>query len=193
MSCIVCGIFFLILFLVGCEDRLYLFDGRCLKSCPDGSFSMENTSDSRASSSQRRCFKCHYSCRICEVSFNNCTGCFSDADLHKNGRCYAKELVDEVIELERWYTAVSVVFLCLCVVILVLVVYIITDKNPSLLSACSSSSKPRRTFISLRPSHQLRQPSKDSGVDFHASNHFSQHHAVSTSVYRDDDHSEDDV
>lgn len=92
-----------------------------------------------AGSSGLSCSKCHYSCRTC-VSSSNCTLCYPDSTLHKSsGHCYPTSLVTEVIELERWYSAISVTFLCLCLVILFLVIYIITDKNPGIILSCCPS------------------------------------------------------
>lgn len=181
----------------------FLFQNRCTKSCPDGFFGFVD--ESIHPSSSGKCFKCHYSCRTCH-SFTNCTDCYTDAELHGNGRCYAKELVEEVIELERWYTAVSVVFLCLCFVILMLVIYVITDKNPGLLSCFVSASKPRRTFISLRSSlssnssssHQHFTPGRlatNSGLNLHGNNsrsHDNRPALLASSLYCDDQ-SEDEV
>lgn len=99
-------------------------------------------------SSGLSCSKCHYSCRTC-VGPTNCTLCYSDSTLHKSsGRCYPTELVTEVVELERWYSAISVTFLCLCLVILFLVIYIVTDKNPGIILNCcpgSTSSHDQRS------------------------------------------------
>ena len=84
--------------LADCAPGLLLMRGSCVTLCPDGFFPS-------LASSRPSCLKCHYSCRTC-VSASNCTSCFSDAQLHRT-RCFATELVDEVTELERWYTAVS--------------------------------------------------------------------------------------
>ena len=96
--------------------------------------------DQSHSSSYRVCNRCHYSCKHCFGSNDNeCSQCFSDATLHRNGHCFAKELVQEVVSLENWYTAVAVVFLCLCFVILTLVIYIVTEKNPQILCCLGPS------------------------------------------------------
>lgn len=144
--------------------------GRCFTLCPDGLFPDDATS---------RCLKCHYTCRTCQSS-NNCTSCFSDAELHRN-RCYAKELVDEVVELEKWYTAVSVVFLCLCFVILVLVVYIITDKNPQLFP-CTSNARASTSFLTRDRRHQTQVLKLDG-----------KKRPVVAPVYSDDYNSEEDL
>lgn len=120
-------------------------NGICVKSCPDGYFAAAADENGR----QMQCTKCHYTCRRCEGSNDNdCIECYSDAHIHRNGHCHAKELVQEVIELEKWYTAVTVIFLCLCLVILVLVIYIVTDKNPQLLLFCCSVKSSRHQTLS---------------------------------------------
>ena len=182
-----------------------MFSGRCSTSCPDGYFEFLDKSNPKYTHAS--CLRCHYSCRICSESFNNCTGCFSDAQLHKNGRCYAKELVEEVVDLERWYTAVSVVFLALCFIILFLVVYIITDKNPAILEVCASlcpgkskRTNDRNSFISMKPtsSHRLEKhvhqpfPRQQQLLE-EEDTHYHTTVAASTSVYCDDFMSEDDV
>lgn len=116
-----------------------------------------NSEGIKSTSSGVTCSRCHYSCRSCLGSIN-CTNCYPDSTLHKSsGRCYANELVTEVIELERWYQAVSVTFLSLCMVILFLVIYIITDKNPGLILSCcpgdsDGSSSLNRWKSDRRPS-----------------------------------------
>ena len=98
------------------------------------------------SSTSGVCNRCHYSCKHCfGRNDNECSQCFSDAILHRNGHCFARELVQEVTALEKWYTAVAVVFLCLCFVILTLVIYIITDKNPHIL--CCFAPTVRRDTV----------------------------------------------
>lgn len=113
------------------------------------------------------CSRCHYSCRSC-LGPINCTICYPDSTLHKSsGRCYANELVTEVIQLERWYQAVSVTFLSLCVVILFLVIYIITDKNPGLILSCcpgdSDGSSSLNHWKSVRKSSTIALSKKGDG------------------------------
>lgn len=155
----------------GCANGYYLLRGRCVTLCPDGLFPFH--------SSRSSCLKCHYSCRTC-LAANNCTSCFSDAELHRS-RCYAKELVDEVVELEKWYTAVSVVFLCLCFVILVLVVYIITDKNPHLFR-CTGDTRASTSFLT----RDRRQQSQVLKLD-------SKKRPPVAPIYSDDYNSEEDL
>jgi hypothetical protein len=98
------------------------------------------------------CLKCHYSCKTCKKDQVNCSSCYDDSELHRTGRCHAKELVQEVVELEKWYTAVTVVFLCLCFVLVILVIYIITEKNPQMLCCwmkTSNTTRRRRSYDGL--------------------------------------------
>ena len=129
---------------------LLLFNDVCISSCPEGYFMSEKRLNDQSSTSGV-CNRCHYSCRHCFGSNDNeCSQCFSDAIVHRNGHCLAKELVEEVNSLEKWYTAVAVVFLCLCFVILTLVIYIITDKNPHIL-CCFTPSVRRDTVYDGLP------------------------------------------
>jgi len=166
--------------MTGCQAGFFLLRNRCVNQCPSGFFlDVERSS----------CFKCHYACRECDSAFN-CTSCFNDSELHRNGRCYAKELVEEVVQLERWYTTVSVVFLSLCFIILLLVVYIITDKNPQLFSSCRRSLP--RSHFALRSENHPHHPSNTSSslvvVDMKKMTPLK-----SSSAYSDEYHSEDDL
>ena len=129
---------------IGCASGLFLSRNKCVTNCPDGTFPFVSAKSS--------CLKCHYTCRTC-VTANNCSSCFTDAELHRD-RCYAKELVKEVMDLEKWYTAVSVLFLCLCFLIFVLVVYILTEKNQTV---CRWAGDSRGTFAlrDRRPQTQV--------------------------------------
>ncbi|CAG2171642.1 unnamed protein product [Oppiella nova] len=125
-----------------CLPGYLLFNDGCIESCPEGYFMVEKSAKlDEQSNTSVVCNRCHYSCKHCFGSNDNeCSQCFSDATLHRNGHCFAKELVQEVMALEKWYTAVAVVFLCLCFVILTLVVYIITDKNANILCCLTPSA-----------------------------------------------------
>lgn len=170
-----------ILYYTGCTQGLKLWDGRCLTECPAGTYADESW-----------CRKCHYSCRTC-LTDNNCTSCFGDSQLHnRSGRCYAKELVQEVIDLEKWYTAVTVVFLCLCLVIFLLVVYIVVEKNPSLVSTSGSRSKHHHHHGYHNDSHHHQLHRTSNGTSS-AATPIMQLERPSTSIYRDEFHSEDDM
>ena len=122
--------------------------------------------------------KCHYSCKLCTgPNDNNCSHCYPDAQLHRNGHCHSKELIQELSSLERWYTIITVIFLCLCFLILVLVIYILLDKNPNLFCCLTASNRHTSSYdgLPLRKDHRLKSTIK-----------------LSTSLYRDDV-SEDDL
>jgi len=131
-----------LLLSIDCMPGFLLLNDVCIRSCPEGYFMTEkSTRTEDQTTTSGICNRCHYSCKHCFGSNDNeCSECFSDAKLHRNGHCFAKELVQEVISLERWYTAVAVVFLCLCFVILTLVIYILTDKNPQLFCCWTRTS-----------------------------------------------------
>lgn len=86
-----------------------------------------------------------------------------------------------MVELEKWYTAVSVVFLCLCFVILVLVVYIITDKNPQLFP-CTANPRTSTSFLTRDRRHQTQALKLDG-----------KKRPVVAPVYSDDYNSEEDL
>ncbi|RWS09190.1 Furin-like protease 1: isoforms 1/1-X/2 [Dinothrombium tinctorium] len=173
-----------------CEPGFLLLNGRCVKSCPDGYFAVLSVEfDDRKVS---KCFKCHYSCKRCKgPNDSHCTDCYADAELHHNGYCNAKELVQEVIALEKWYTAVTVIFLCLCFLILVLVIYIVTDKNPHLIRCCVKSSS--RRHQNLYDGLPLRSEDNESAVlKLNIINNKNRTFSSSAVAYRDDN-SEDDL
>ena len=126
-----------------CTDGLYLFNGICVTSCPHNYFPAKELHQTKWLINL--CSRCHYTCKRCVgPNDNECTECYSDAQLYRNGHCYAEQLLQEIRSLEKWYSAVAVVFLSLCFVILILVIYILTDKNPSFL-CCST----KRTYNGL--------------------------------------------
>lgn len=125
---------------LGCFAGFLLLQGKCVTTCGDGLYALRPAPGSSGGPRGGLCLKCHYSCKSCEGD-KKCSSCWPDSQLHRTGRCHARELVEEVVELERWYTCVTIVFLCLCVVILVLVIYIVSEKHPQLFCCWLKSSR----------------------------------------------------
>ncbi|CAG9759990.1 unnamed protein product [Ceutorhynchus assimilis] len=120
-------------FCLECFSGQTLYNGTCLKNCPEGYYDTENKLDIQTEKSAA-CAKCHYSCKSCTGSMDyQCTECFPDALIYKassnENYCYSRQVMVEIVS-SRWYYRVIFFALGLCVLFLILALIYCKKKQP---------------------------------------------------------------
>lgn len=127
-----------------CLPNLFLLEHQCVVSCPDGHY------PTVASSGQKECFRCHYSCRQCSGSNDyECTACYGDAQLQDNMYCRPIEMMQELQSSQTRYHVMTAVFFVLCFIILCMVGAIVANWHPEFLSCRKERSY--GYFLSTKP------------------------------------------
>ena len=113
---------FLISFLTVCVSGAYLFEGRCLTSCPDAIHAANGSV--LAGEPIDVCLPCHYSCVSCTgASDSECTSCHADAQL-MSGYCRPKELVNQLEGYERWALGIELALALNVAILVALLAYL---------------------------------------------------------------------
>lgn len=121
-----------------CPFPKYSSWGACVDKCPPGTYPtpspipMPDTQRSTLA-----CLRCHYSCRACYgPNDNECSSCFSDADLVDGGFCQPKALLSRLNAATVWYKAMTVAFMTLCVVIVSVTGLVLATQTTCLSFCC---------------------------------------------------------
>jgi furin len=136
--------------LSGCPENLFLHNGRCIKTCPDGFYNLTVTTernseleDLLAENNSNICLPCHYTCRQCTGSIDyQCTECFPDATLvsvsDNQFSCYPTSIAS-TLSSNAWYIRV---FIMLVVITILLSIHLIWQ-------LCRLRKKRKRDYFHL--------------------------------------------
>ncbi|KAK7862254.1 hypothetical protein R5R35_008131 [Gryllus longicercus] len=115
---------------IECRDELFLFEGKCVTSCPQNTVIGQNTKDHPA------CLSCHYSCKKClGPNDYQCMSCFSDSYLYISSEsekyCYPIRL-RSALDSNKWLIFTFVAFFInILLLILVIAVFYFNKKSSS--------------------------------------------------------------
>ncbi|CAG0898772.1 unnamed protein product, partial [Darwinula stevensoni] len=108
---------------LGCSEGHILMAGKCLDSCPVGTYLLTGEESS--------CQPCHYSCRTCigPLPFL-CKSCWNDASLHPDSRgrmyCHPRLLISEMKQLDRGHSILAVGFGICLIFLASLLIFVLT-------------------------------------------------------------------
>ncbi|XP_042210078.1 furin-like protease 1 isoform X3 [Homarus americanus] len=117
-----------------CQKNEYLYNGKCLKNCPDRHYAW-NPQEMGATGSLS-CRPCHYTCRRCSgLQDYECTACWSDAELYNPSEdqnfCHPRILLNAYHSQQSWYMVLLIILLGLLVLVLILAVMVLRARRPS--------------------------------------------------------------
>ncbi|CAN8004965.1 unnamed protein product, partial [Ixodes hexagonus] len=110
----------------------------CVDKCPLGTYpTLSPIPIPDTQRSTLACLRCHYSCKACHgPNDNECSSCFSDADLVDSGFCQPKALLSRLNAATVWYKAMTVAFMTLCVVIVSVTGLVLVTQTTCLSFCC---------------------------------------------------------
>ncbi|XP_042210077.1 furin-like protease 1, isoforms 1/1-X/2 isoform X2 [Homarus americanus] len=119
---------------IECQKNEYLYNGKCLKNCPDRHYAW-NPQEMGATGSLS-CRPCHYTCRRCSgLQDYECTACWSDAELYNPSEdqnfCHPRILLNAYHSQQSWYMVLLIILLGLLVLVLILAVMVLRARRPS--------------------------------------------------------------
>ncbi|XP_063243301.1 furin-like protease 1 [Bacillus rossius redtenbacheri] len=104
---------------IECVEALYLFEGRCVLMCPEGSYQVPK---------EKTCVLCHYTCVTCTGPNDyQCLSCHEDATLYhespRDSYCYPLSLLPRIAST-RWTYLAAISFSLTAVLLLAVGVYL---------------------------------------------------------------------
>lgn len=127
-----------------CDGSTYLWEGKCLSSCPASTLATNRTDLSG------QCVPCHYSCLSCSgPSDSECTVCHADSQLHSVTNpgskskpefyCHPRDLMNQLTGYERWALGIELALAFNVAIVVALVAYLCCSRSSG--SSCFGTKK----------------------------------------------------